>query len=169
MNKLIYPKELGKIVKQYNYIPRVVKRVDEIHRSSKYFCFENSDEPFKVEEIIEVNNQIYFQIKLLDTNKQAVIPYEKKYTYYELFADKLDIKSIDNIINNGKAYYGSEIKYWFFINDIDLDSLKYNEFLDIVTESGMTISDKKIYFLKASYIKAKDIFIKCRAVQAKKL
>ncbi len=169
MSKLIYPKELGKIVKEFNYIPRIVKNADEIRQTSKYFCYENSNEPFKVEEIIEVNNQIYFQIKLLLSNRQAVIPYEEKYTYYELHTDKLNIKHANNIINNGKAYYGSEIKYWFFINNIDLDCIKYNSFEDIITESGMTISDRKIYFLKAAYIKTKDIFVGCRAEQAKKI
>ncbi len=169
MGNLIYPKELGNIVKEYNCIPRLIKKVDEIKRSSKYFCQENSNEPFKIEEVIEVNNQIYYQIKLISSYKQAVIPYEEKFTYYELFPDRSNIKQLKNIINNGKPYYGSEIKYWFYINNIDLDCEKYNEFKDIITESGMTISDKKIYFLKASYVNSKDIFIKCRAVQAKRI
>lgn len=163
----IYPKDLGDYIRKTNYIPKIVKDIKDIKKFAKYIYLEACQEGFKIEDIIDVNDQVYYQINLLNSHRQAVIPFEEKFNYFELLSDKSNIRKKSNIINSNEAFYGSEIKYWFFINNIDLYSKKYEGFRPIVTKSGFTISDKKLYFLKAEYIPSLDTYIHCRAVLTK--
>ena len=157
----IYPQDLIEFIKEFPYIPKKLKYVDEIKRYAKYYCLDLKI-GFKVEEVIEVSGQIYYQIRLLDTGRQAVIPYEEKFTYYELLTDKNDLKTLA-IINSDSPFFGSEIKYWFFINNINLHSICYQGFAPLVTESDKTLSDRKIYFLKGLYLPDSKIYMNCRA------
>jgi hypothetical protein len=79
----------------------------------------------------------------------------------ELYIDKNNISSISNIINSNISYSGAEIRYWFFIKNIDLSSNAYNGFWSFIDpDSKSLISDDKFYFLKAIYKDGK--YIKCR-------
>ena len=164
MSFSIYPQELSKFIKSNHYIPKKLRYVSEIKQFARYYCLEQNI-GFKVEEVIEVSDQIYYQIRILNNNRQAVIPYEEKFTYYELLTDRLDIKHTDEIINTDIKYFGSEIKYWFFIHKINLEEPPYKGFASLVTKGGNhLISDKKMYILKANYNKDKDIYTSCKAI-----
>ena len=167
-NILIYPKELCAYIDKTGYIPKKVKFLDDIRKFSKYIYLEACNDGFKVEDIIDVDNQIYYQIRLLDNSRQAVIPYDESFHYYELLTDKENIINIDNIINTDIPYYGSEIKYWFYTHKIDLKSGKYSGFKPLVTKSNVMISDRKIYFLYADYSNIDNEYINCRAVLFRK-
>lgn len=160
----IYPKELGTYIKKTRYIPKQVKYLDDIKKYSKYIYLEACNDGFKVEDIIEVDDQIYYQVRLLDNSRQAVIPYDESFHYYELLTDKEHIIDVDNIINTDIPYYGSEIKYWFFIHNIDLKTGKYHNFKPLVTKSNITISDRKLYFLYADYSHLDNEYTNCKAV-----
>lgn len=166
MSTRIYPKVLSKFITKYPYIPKVIKYKDDIKQFARYYCLESSI-GFKVDEVIEVSHQLYYQIKFLDTNRQAVIPYEEKFHYYELLTDKSDIYLIDSIINSPQPYYGSEIKYWFFTHNINLDAKQYQEFKPLLLKSDKVLIDKKVYFLKADYNRKTGIYTNCRAILCK--
>ena len=158
----IYPKELAEYVLKHHLIPKKVKHMEDIKVFRKYISIQQSNDAFKIEDIIEVNEQLYYQIRFLSTNRQAVVPYEPKFTYYELYQDKSKLYKVPNIINTNTPYFGSEIKYWFFINNIDLDSDKYINFKGLVTKSDFMISDRKVYYLKAEYLPLEDKYIDCK-------
>lgn len=160
----IYPKQLSNFIKENHLIPKKIKYVQDIKQYGKYISIQQSTDGFKVEEIIEVNEDIYYQVRFLESGRQAVIPYESKFTYYELFQDRSKIRKLPNIINSNKPYFGSEIKYWFFINNIDLNSKKYNCFKSLICKSDYTISDRKLYYLKADYYPISDEYTDCKAV-----
>ena len=165
MTSQIYPKELAKFVKEYHLIPKKIKFIEDIRQYGKYISLQQSNiDGFKVEEIIEVNDLIYYQIRFLISGRQAVVPYEPKFTYYELYKDKSKITKLPNIINTEYPYYGSEIKYWFFINNIDLDSKKYNCFKSYICKSDYTLSDKKLYYLTATYLPLTDEYVNSKAL-----
>lgn len=166
MSKRIYPKSISDFLKENTqYIPKQIRYPSEIKQFAKFIASEQGI-GFKIEEIIEVNKHDYYQVRFLDNNRQAVLPYEETFHYYELLTDKINMYNINNIINSTTPYYGSEIKYWFFINNIDLDSEKYREFKPIILDSNRSISDRKVYFLFANYINGS--YTNCRAELFKK-
>ena len=163
MSFSIYPQNLSKFIKSNYYIPKKLRYKSEIKQFAKYYCLEQSL-GFKVEEVIEVSDQTYYQIRILDNNRQAVIPYEENFTYYELLTDRLDIKHTDSIINTNTKYFGSEIKYWFFIHKINLEDPCYKGFIPIISKNGKhLISDKRMYTIKANYNIEKNIYTNCKA------
>ena len=70
----------------------------------------------------------------------------------------------ENIINSEKSYTGAEIRYWFFMNNIDCFNTKYRYFWTYVdTFSNNRISDKQKYFLYAGM--RNDEYIHCRVIK----
>lgn len=161
MASLIYPKILTNYIKDHNCIPKKVKFITDLRQYSRYVYLEQFN-PFKIENIIQTDDYMYFQVRYLDSNRQAVIPYDEKNHYYELLMDRSDIKHLDSIININDYYYGSEIKYWFYIHKINLDSKKYQIFRPYILGSDKTLSDRKIYRIKATYIKELDEYVDCQ-------
>ena len=141
MSARLYPKDLCKFINKFSYIPKKIKYRNELKQFAKYYCLEQNI-GFKIEEVIEVSNQFYYQIKFLDNSKQAVIPYEEKFHYYELLVDKNEIVSLDSIVNSPIPYYGSEIKYWFYKHKINLDNSNYRHFKYLLMNSRRVISDR---------------------------
>ena len=164
MSSRIYNKDLAKFVSDYNFIPKKVKSGKDIRRYGRYIALEQSTDGFKIDEIIAVNDDIYYQIKFLSTGRQAVIPFEESFTYYELHPDKTNIRDLQTIINTGIPYYGSEIRYWFFINKINLSSDKFSNFKSLLIDSKHTIADNKLYCLEGTYLPLKDKYIDCKAI-----
>lgn len=164
MSFKIYEPDLEIFIKDTNLIPKKIKHIRDIRRYGKYISLQQSTEGFKIEDIIEVDEDIYYQIKFLLSGRQAVVPYEDNFTYYELIPDRNEIKSLPTIINTNVPYYGSEIKYWFYKNDIDLLSDKFYNFKSLLVDSKHIISDNKLYYLLATYLPLKDKFVDCRAI-----
>ena len=166
MSKRIYPKLISEfLTDNSHYIPKQVRYLSEIKQFAKYISAEQGI-GFKIEEIININDQTYYQVRFLDNNRQAVLPYEETFHYYELLTDKIDMRAVKNIINTNIPYYGSEIKYWFFVNNIDLDSEKYLDLKPIILQSYSSISDRKLYLLFGEY--KDNIYTACRAEVFKK-
>ena len=57
---------------------------------------------------------------------QAVLSYPVKDILYELVPDHNNIKN-RYIINDDEWYTGAELKYWFFINKINIEPYKQIE------------------------------------------
>ena len=167
MSSKLYPKELGIFARKFKLIPSLVKSKSEIRKYGKYMSVQQATEGFKVEDIIEVNDDIYYQIRFLSSGRQAVVPYEDKFTYYTLFNDINNIRRLPTIINTDKAYFGSEIKYWFFINNIDLNSEKFINFKSLIMDSKHFIADNKMYYLKGNYLPLEDKYVSCCAMLLK--
>lgn len=166
MSQRIYPEKLREYIlseeSQIDYIPRHIKFNEHLRLYRRYWVKYFDDECIKVDEIYEIEGVEYYYVKhpnsLYDT---ITYPLDCNYTY-ELLIDKKDIKNIDNIINTKISYTGAEIKYWFFIHNIDLSSEKYIGFWSFLNpNSKNVISDDKYYFVK-SYEQENGIHIDCR-------
>lgn len=164
MNFSIYEPDIVRFITGTRLIPRKIKSSKEIRRYGKYISLQQATEGFKIEEIIEIGNDLYYQIRFLTSGRQAVVPYEDTFIYYELFQDKNDLKSTPTIINTDIPYYGSEIKYWFFIHNYDLSSNKFYNFKSLIIDSKHMIADNKLYCLYGTYLESKDKYVDCKVV-----
>ena len=167
MSSRIYPKDLVDLIKKFKLIPKLVRSSKDIRRYSKYISLQQSNEPFKIEEVIPLDNDVYYQIRFLSTGRQAVVPYEDNFSYYELHQDRSNISKLPTIINTEVPYFGSEIKYWFFINNIDLSSNKFCNFKSLITDSKHYIADNKLYYLLGTYLPLEDRYVDCKAILSK--
>ncbi len=69
---------------------------------------------------------------------------------YLLIKDDSDINSRKDIVNDNHMYTGAEIRYWFYIKNIDCFNRKYKGFWDYVdTYSKKRLNDHDVYMLKA--------------------
>lgn len=67
---------------------------------------------------------------------------------YLLLKDHNHICEIDDIVNSKHSFTGAEIKYWFFIKEIDCFNKQYKGFWGYVdASSDFEIADKTKYFL----------------------
>ena len=166
MSFRIYPEKLKEYIlseeSNIDYIPRHIKFNEHLRLYRRYFvtCF--GDDCIKVDEIYDVEGVEYYFVKYPNSLYGTIsFPLDNNYTY-ELLIDKKDIKNIDNIINTKVSYTGAEIKYWFFIHNIDLSSEKYIGFWSFLNpNSKNVISDDKYYFVK-SIKEENGIYIDCR-------
>lgn len=151
MRYRIYSDKLEKFLREENhqYIPRKIKSNENLKIYKRYWdAF--SDTYYKIEKIYNVEDVEYYSVKYLDSMFGEIsFPVDFDYTY-ELMVDKNNLDKID-IINNKISYSGAEIKYWFFINNIDLGSEIYNKFWPFIDpNSKSVISDDKYYFIFAT-------------------
>lgn len=119
-----YPEKLEEEVKRSKkFIPRKLRQGEKLKQFHKYFCL--SYGVFKVYDIQFINDTEYYHIKFRNYNMdmQAVIscPIDDSENCYELLGnyDKIEDKSV---INNRMHFFtGAEIRFWFVVNNIDLD------------------------------------------------
>lgn len=150
----IYPEKLEKILKiSPGYVPKKINPKDRLKLYHKYWSNEYPESAFKVINIFTIDSIEYYQIKYLKTLFQAAISYPVYGTCYELIQDhnKIRKKDISSILNITSGYYGSEIKYWFFYNNIDLNDKKYCGFKPFIEIEGKnSLCDSKKYNLLAN-------------------
>lgn len=155
----IYPDKLADIVREYHYIPRLIRENEYLKRYHRYWSID-SEYYFKIYQTYKVDECEYYSVRYQNA-LLAEIPYPVDHnSTYDL---ALDYKKIykRNIINSDISYYGSEIKYWFFINDINLHDEKYSGFwIYINPGSNSLISDNKRYYISA--IEEDEIYKKCK-------
>lgn len=149
----IYPSQVQNIIllKTFkSYVPKKLNNKEHLKLFHKYFSLEEKS-PFKVEKVYEINGIEYYSIKYILNHQYALISYPVDVnSYYELILDRNKLNEIDIINDSSLFLYGSEIKYWFFINNIDLDNKKYIGFRTfILYNHNNTISDSKQYTIKA--------------------
>lgn len=149
LSKFIFSKQLADIVLKNHYIPRRIKENEHLKQYHRYWST-YSQMICKVLEIYYVKNSEYYTVKM-DSCLYGEITYPLPKDYvYEL---KIDYKNLDNlwIINNSKlSLSGAEIRYWFFIKNIDFNDPEYGEFWSYLNyNSKSSISDDKFYFVKS--------------------
>lgn len=166
MTKTIYPKKLVEFLNtsSNNYIPKRINKNDRLKLYRKYWTSFN-DLFFKVMNIYDVNGVEYYSVKYKDMlNGEISYPISDD-NIYELLIDRKQLDKI-NIINDNTAYSGADIKYWFFIHNIDLDSPKYKNFAQFIyPNSNSCISDSKYYKLFTNYIN--NVYVDCKIKSVK--
>lgn len=127
---LIYPKKLEDIMKKNHYIPRQLHYGEHFKLYHRYFNA-YTEELFKVIEILNIDNDLYYIIHVDDNYSSAIPEPSSTEINYEILKDYYDIVN-QSIINSDKSFTGAEIKYWFVVNEIDLsdDYYGYKKYFD---------------------------------------
>ena len=146
--KHLYPPKLEEFIKENTcYIPRLIRFDEHLKMYHRYWRISQS-EYFKVYQIYDVEGDEYYSVKYMENlTGELSFPIDKN-NIYELLYDRRLIGEVPFIINNRISYSGAEIRFWFFIKKIDLDSRRFNGFwsyLDPLSKSA--ISDDKYYYL----------------------
>lgn len=146
--RFIFSKQLADIVLDNNYIPRRIKSNEHLKQYHRYWS-SYSQVFCKVLDIYYIKNREYYSVKMQNSLfGELSYPLVKDYIF-ELIIDYKNLKNTW-IINNPKigSLSGAEIRYWFFIKNIDLDN-KYSGFWSYLDyNSKSCISDDKYYYVK---------------------
>ena len=145
IKRSIYPPKLEEYIRKNKYIPRKVRDNEHLKLYHRYWL-EDYNEVVKVDDIFMVRCIEYYSIrcKSMVSCIPAPVP---KYTY-ELLHNKECIEKVD-LINSEKSYTGAEIKYWFLMNNIDLESgSQYAGFWSFLNPcSKNLLIDNKFYYV----------------------
>ena len=159
-----YDNSLERLIKRKRIIPYQVNPGDKFIKGKWYYdTYYNS--LFKVTEVkYNTGNILDYAITKSDEGYSSYItsplsPYED----YIIDFDTKDIATM-NIINSEKSFTGAEIRYWFFMNDINCFDPKYKYFWTYVdTYSNNKVADKQKYFLYAGL--KNNVYTKCRVIK----
>lgn len=146
-HRFIFPKQVNDFILENHYIARKMKPGEHLKQYHRYWSsFSNTT--FKVMEIYNIDDREYYSIKFPNLLfGEASYPAPNDYMF-ELKVDYKHIESL-NIINSKSSLLGSEIRYWFVINNIDLNDSIYSGFWSYLDyNSKSSISDDKYYFVK---------------------
>ena len=145
IKRSIYPPKLEEYIRKNKYIPRKVRDNEHLKLYHRYWL-EDYNEVVKVDDIFITRYVEYYSIryKSMVSCIPAPVP---KYTY-ELLHNKEHIEKVD-LINSEKSYTGAEIKYWFLMNNIDLESgSQYSGFWSFLNPcSNNLLIDNKFYYV----------------------
>ena len=145
IKRSIYPPKLEEYIRKNKYIPRKVRDNEHLKLYHRYWL-EDYNEVVKVDDIFITRSIEYYSIicKSMVSCIPAPVP---KYTY-ELLHNKECIEKVD-LINSEKSYTGAEIKYWFLMNNIDLESgSQYSGFWSFLNPcSNNLLIDNKFYYV----------------------
>ena len=145
IKRSIYPPKLEEYIRKNKYIPRKVRENEHLKLYHRYWL-EDYNEVVKVDDIFIVRCVEYYSIrcKSMVSCIPAPVP---KYTY-ELLHNKECIEKVD-LINSEKSYTGAEIKYWFLMNNIDLEfGSQYAGFWSFLNPcSKNLLIDNKFYYV----------------------
>ena len=141
-NMSIYPDNLGDFLFKYpEYIPYKFEEGTELKLYRRYYSSDN--DIFKVLKIYQYFGVEYYDI-VINNAMQAVLSYPVSNISYELVPDHKDIKN-KNIINDNEWYTGAEIRYWFFVNRINIDR-RYPEYKQYIYLNGKSeMKDTGLY------------------------
>ena len=141
----IYPPKLEEYIKSSRYIPRKIRKNEHLKIYHRYWLNDYNDAA-KVDDIFTENHIEYYSIKY--NNMYGCISNPVSVDTYELLYNKNEIEKI-NIINSSKSYTGAEIKYWFWMNNIDISiNSKYSGFWSFLNQNSSNILiDNKYYFV----------------------
>lgn len=161
-------KKLEDLIRKKHLVPYSLNRRDR-YEKGKYYYSEFSGMTFKV-----------LFVKYYDSGELegAEVKYENGlHAYictdidpgYDYRVEK-DFKKIcnENIVNDGKVYTGAEIRYWFFMNDIDCFNSIYKGFWNLVdTYSTRRIIDNNRYVVVAD-ISVTGKYHNCKIIKVEK-
>lgn len=160
----IYPKELEKIVQETKLIPRKIYYEEKLKLYHKYFIPIYGSEVIKVENISTIYETEYYFIRY-GNKMNGCLSYPIYRNSYELLHNDNNIGDSE-IINSNIAYSGAEIKFWFFINNIDFDKEEYKGFYSYIDPKNIkSIYDNKYYLVKYN---PDDELMPCRIEQQRK-
>jgi len=152
MINIFYPDNLIEILdkSRFNYIPKIIEKDSELLCYRKYYSSDFiQDSYFKVTDTFMVDGYKYAELSFSDTTFWMIPATSGNYNIYELLMDNIGILDEKDIVNNKRAYYGYEIKYWFFKNYRH----KYVEFKPFVEDTSITsINDNTKYFLNGEFV-----------------
>ena len=145
IKRSIYPPKLESYIRRNKYIPRKIRENEHLKLYHKYWL-EDYDDVIKIDEIFEVNKTKYYTIKYKTMTGCISDPVSK--LTYELLHNKENLEKL-NIINSDISYTGAEIKYWFIINNINIESgSKYSGFWSFLNPASKNLLiDNKFYFV----------------------
>ncbi len=165
-NVIVYSHDnsLERLIKRKRIIPYQINPGDKFIKGKWYYdTYYNS--LFKVTEVkYNSGNILDYAITKSDEGYSSYItsplsPYED----YIIDFDTKDIATM-NIINSERSFTGAEIRYWFFMNDINCFDPKYKYFWTYVdTYSNNKVADKQKYFLYAGL--KNNVYTKCRVIK----
>ena len=156
----IYPPKVQKYARKKKFIIRRIKDNEHLKNYKRYW--DNSSEMcFKVHQVYTVQDNEYYSVRFSGLLFSELC-YPADVTY-ELKPDVNNIAKRTNIINSRRSYTGAEIKYWFMIRQIDLNSEKYEGFVSFLDPTSKSvISDDKYYFINAKL--KNNIYSDCKIV-----
>ena len=165
-NVIVYSHDnsLERLIERKRIIPYQINPGDKFIKGKWYYdTYYNS--LFKVTEVkYNSGNILDYAITKSDEGYSSYItsplsPYED----YIIDFDTKDIATM-NIINSERSFTGAEIRYWFFMNDINCFDPKYKYFWTYVdTYSNNKVADKQKYFLYAGL--KNNVYTKCRVIK----
>lgn len=149
---------LERKIKRNHYIPYRMKKGEKYQEKKKYFNY-YWDMCFKVIYITHDNSMDSYCVKA-DNSTYHLLSSDPDVYDYLLIKDENEIYN-QNIINSNKSFTGAEIIYWFYVNNIDLNSKKYCGFSSyLINESNFKLSDTNRYKVIAKTDK-NDNYINC--------
>lgn len=160
-------KVLDHKIRKAHYIPYHIRKRERYKEKQRYYNY-YWDMCYKVIHInnYECNNRFLSVYIKADDNTFHLLATELDAYDYLLLKDNEEIYKKD-IINSDYTYRGAEIVYWFYVNDINLNSKKYLGFRKFVdNNSNFRISDVNRYIITAD-INNKENFINCKIKRIK--
>ena len=162
---ILYPKSLEDYIKRNNFCPILLEK-NILKLNTRYYNI-NSEEHYKVLDIYTCNDHKYYYVKGREHRYHNISDPVKGKIYKLIEVKKKEYKDL-YIINNNKFYYGYEIIYWFWANNIDLESDIYCKFKSFVDcRSDNCISMNKRYKVLARKDPVQGVFYKIRFILEK--
>lgn len=146
----LFKNKIDQEIRSKKYIPYRVFPHEKYKKGSLYYL-EYYDLFLKVLDLNYQNNILEFIYgRTIDGNLYQYLTLDLSSSDYRLEKDTKELYKKKTIINDDIAYYGAEIVYWFFMNNIDCFSAKYKGFWKFVDRySDHRIADNTKYILKA--------------------
>lgn len=146
MRKHIYTKNMELFLSKRNYIPRRIMQNEPLKLYKRYYCYFD-DLYFKIDNIFYIGNQEYYSVKTQNLYYSILTEVNNNYIY-EFMIDKNNIINTKEIINTNISYSGAEIRYWFFLNQDNIDENIFDRFYKFLDMNGKSvINDNKYYYL----------------------
>ena len=140
----IYKSNLEAYIQSSRSIPRKMRDGERLKIYHKYWL--DSYGAVKVHDIFMEKGTEYYVVKHAD-RMTSYIPHPVESIYsFELLYNTQDFVESYDVINSNKPYTGSEIRFWFFINNL-LD--KYPNVMDYLSYTGKyRILDSRVYTVR---------------------
>lgn len=138
---------LEKIIKRKKIIPYKLFPYEKLVKG-KWYYDSRFNNIFKIVEVEYKDGILDHAIIVTDEGFTSYISTPLDfYNDYRIEFDKRNIVEQD-IINSHKSFYGAEIRYWFYMNNIDSFNRKYRDFWQFLEEtSDNKINDNSKYLL----------------------
>lgn len=159
---------IDKEIRKYHLIPHRVTR-ETLYKKNHIYYSSYWGAIFKVlsVEYDEKTNEFFGAYIRYESNYYGMICSELNIDDYELEIDHKKLYK-ENIVNSNIPYSGAEIRYWFFVNNINGFNPVYRGFWKFVDNtSGHKISDENKYIVCADINPKTGNYINCMMKRVK--